>query len=281
MMVKNQIRQRARLERHYYDVERVACIPGQIGQVVVNLLVNAIHAIREGDVHRNVILVRIKPFAEEQVAIEVLDTGCGIPPELIGRIMEPFFTTKPAGQGTGLGLAISANVVEQHGGRIEVESTVDKGTLARVVLPIAGKLKLKRPAEAQAAVRPGDRCRVLVVDDEVYLLNALRRSLGRVHEVLVASSAEQALALLDRDPAVDVVLVDMMMPDVDGVELYERIVERMPQLASRFVFMTGGVFTERVRSFLQRTQIDVLSKPIKRDELQRAIAALGRDRDRR
>jgi len=272
MMVKNQVRQRARLDRHYFDIPRVACVAGQIGQVLVNVLVNAIHAISEGDVERNQILVQTQPLGAEHVVVQVRDSGCGIPPEHLDRIMEPFFTTKGAGQGTGLGLAISANIVEQHGGRIEVESKVGSGTAVRVILPVQGKLRVPVRASPAAAPASSSRLRLLLVDDEVYLLRALKRNLARDHEVLIASSGQQALELLDAQPAVDLVLADMMMPDMDGVHLYEQLVVRHPHLKQRVVMMSGGVFTERAHSFLARTNLQVLSKPIQREALQQIIA---------
>ncbi len=275
MMVKNQILQRARLERHYFDARRVSGVAGQLGQVMVNVLVNAIQAIPEGHVDRNCVMVRIRP-AGDHVALEVQDTGVGIPPEHLPQILEPFFTTKPAGTGSGLGLSISARIVEQHGGRIEVESTVGTGTLVRVVLPIQGKLKVRRQTGTSPAVAPVARLRLLVVDDELFLLRALKRNLARDHDVETASSAADALAHLAAHPEIDVVIADMMMPDEDGVALYERAVAAHPHLRERFVFMTGGVFTDRVRAFLEGVNLTVLSKPIRREDLQQAIASFTR-----
>lgn len=276
MMVKNQILQRARLERHYFDARRVSGVAGQLGQVMVNVLVNAVQAIPEGNVDRNCIWVRLRPVGEH-VALEVQDTGVGIPAEHLPQILEPFFTTKPAGTGSGLGLSISARIVEQHGGRIEVESTVGTGTVVRIILPVRGKLRARRPSGATApTVTASARLNLLVVDDELFLLRALKRNLSRDHEVETAASAAEALAYLAEHPEVDVVIADMMMPDEDGVSLYERAVVAHPHLRERFVFMTGGVFTDRVREFLERVSLTVLSKPIRREDLQQAIASFTR-----
>lgn len=274
MMVNSQIRYRARLERYYYDVPRVLCVPNGISQVVVNLLVNAIHAFEDGDRDHNVITVRTRPV-EGGVAIEVRDTGCGIPHQHLGRILEPFFTTKPRGKGTGLGLSISAGVVEQHGGSLEVESEVGRGTLMRVVLPVRGTLR--ESTRSTGARGPGEglrRLRILLVDDEVYFLRAMRRSLGRQHDVLLAEGALDALEKLATDSAVDLVLSDLMMPDLDGVELHRRIEQTYPELARRVVFMSGGVFEERIRSYIKQAELPVLDKPFRQDEFERVVANL-------
>ena len=138
-IVNNELKYKAEVQQSYEDIPEIRCLPGQLNQVFMNLLVNAAHAIdKDGQ-------VRIKTwYQDEQVGVEISDTGCGMPPEVIGRIFEPFFTTKPVGKGTGLGLSISYGIVKKHGGRIEVDSKVGRGTTFRVVLPVAG------PAEVEA-----------------------------------------------------------------------------------------------------------------------------------
>jgi signal transduction histidine kinase len=118
--------------REYGALPQVECLPSQINQVFMNLLVNAAHAMPEG--RRGTITVRTAA-ADDQVRIEVADTGSGIPPDILKRIFDPFFTTKPVGKGTGLGLSLSYSIVQKHGGRIEVESEPGRGTTFRVILP--------------------------------------------------------------------------------------------------------------------------------------------------
>ena len=138
-IVRNELKYKAEVHQDYGDIPEVRCLPGQLNQVFMNLLVNAAHAIdTNGQVS-----VRTGQAGEE-VWVEISDTGCGMSPETIGRIFEPFFTTKPVGKGTGLGLSISYGIVNKHGGRIEVDSQVGRGTTFRVVLPVAG------PGEAGA-----------------------------------------------------------------------------------------------------------------------------------
>ena len=133
-VVWNELKYKAEVIRDYAPaLPRVACLPAQINQVVMNLLVNAAHAI----VQRGTITVRTG-FDDAQVWIEVSDTGQGMPPAVQKRIFDPFYTTKPAGKGTGLGLSISYDIVAKHGGRIEVSSAPGAGSTFRVCLPRQG-----------------------------------------------------------------------------------------------------------------------------------------------
>ena len=126
----NELKYKADVVREYAGIPEVECIPSQLNQVFMNLLVNAAHSIRE----RGRITVRTNE-TENDVRIEVSDTGCGIPSENLQRIFDPFYTTTPVGSGTGLGLSLSYGIVQKHGGRIEVESRVGEGSTFRVILP--------------------------------------------------------------------------------------------------------------------------------------------------
>jgi signal transduction histidine kinase len=137
-IVWNELKYRCTLHKEYGDIPWVYCIPSQINQVILNLLVNAAQAIPE----KGEITIRTGKTGEE-VFIAVADTGTGIPPAILPRLFEPFFTTKPVGKGTGLGLSISYGIVQKHGGHIEVESTEGKGTTFTVWLPVNGSLPTK------------------------------------------------------------------------------------------------------------------------------------------
>ncbi len=130
-VVASEIKYRAEVVKEYGSIPDIECMPSQINQVVMNLVVNAAHAMGE---QRGRITIRTGCVAD-QVWIEVADDGLGIPPETLKRIFEPFFTTKPVGQGTGLGLSLSYGIVQKHRGRIEVRSTVGEGTTFTVTLP--------------------------------------------------------------------------------------------------------------------------------------------------
>lgn len=129
-MASNEIKYKAKVIKEYGNLPDVECLPSQLNQVFMNLLVNAAHAIEE----RGTITIRTGT-SDTEVWVEITDTGKGIPPENLKRIFDPFFTTKPVGKGTGLGLSLAYNIVQKHHGRIEVESHVGKGTTFRIVLP--------------------------------------------------------------------------------------------------------------------------------------------------
>jgi signal transduction histidine kinase len=275
-MAGNQIRHRARLTQSFGDVALVRGDRAALGQVFLNLLVNAFQSIPEGDAERNDIhlATRIEPGAHgPEVMIEVSDTGGGMAPEVLGHVFEPYYTTKALGEGTGLGLSISRQTVLDHGGRMIVESEVGKGTSFRVFLPIdTSPIPRPSPAASIDAATKSRRGRVLVVDDEPLIGRVLRAALKSEHEIVVVERAAAALALLNQGDKFDVVLCDLMMPDLSGPEFYEKVNDRWPQLAGRVVFMTGGAFTPRAVEFMKCVPTSVLAKPFDLDELKRVVS---------
>jgi len=263
-MTFNELRHSAQVVRDYAEVPLVDANEARLGQVFLNLLVNAAHAIPAGRALENEIRIRTSTDARGNVRVEVSDTGCGIPREALGRIFDPFYTTKPEGVGTGLGLWICQGIVAGLGGALSVESEVGKGTTFTVTLParMMPEPDETEQADEQAASRRG---RVLIVDDEPAVARALRTGLGDEHDVVIAASGREALALLlgdDPDAArFDVILCDLMMPDLDGAELYEQLREKRPDLAARVIFVTGGAFTSRAREFIERSGVRTLEKP--------------------
>ncbi len=146
-LVRNELRHRARLVKDFEPVPMVRASEGRLGQVLLNLLINAAHAVPDGKPGQNEVRVRLRAIAG-RVVIEVMDTGCGIPPEVRDRIFDPFFTTKPVGMGTGLGLSICHGIVTGMGGDITVESEVGRGSTFRITLPI--------PQASSGNPEPGD-----------------------------------------------------------------------------------------------------------------------------
>jgi PAS domain S-box-containing protein len=259
----NEIRHRARLVKDYQDVPLVVANEARLGQVFLNLLVNAAQALQVGDAAENVIRVIARVDESGTVTVEVRDTGAGISPEHLARIFDPFFTTKPVGVGTGLGLWICQGIVSSLGGRISAESAPGGGASFRVVLPAASEA-LQEAADEQRAQPAGvhaRRLRVLVIDDEIAIGRTLAIGLADEFEVVTATSGREALELLAAEDRFDAVICDLMMPEVSGMDVYERVADRSPRLASRFVFVTGGAFTERARAFVERVGAPVLEKP--------------------
>ncbi len=268
----NELRRGARVVWDLGEIPAVFADEARLGQVFLNLIVNAAHAVPEHDPERN--RIRIASRAEgKQVVVEVQDRGSGIPEAHLARIFDPFFTTKPIGKGTGLGLSICQSIVRGLGGRIVVESQPGEGSLFRVSLPaqqVRPGAPLPGPAAAPVAVSRG---RVLVLDDEEQVGHSLRRLLGAEHEVTYARSASQALALLGPRCEFDIVLCDIMMPEMNGMEFYAELLAASPDLAARVVFMTGAASPES-ESFVIRTGRRSLEKPCDPVRLRSVVAEL-------
>lgn len=236
----------------------------RLSQMIVNLLINAAHAIDEGEPESNEIRVQchFDPSAD-RVRIEIHDTGSGIPQELREHLFDPFVTSKPLSQGTGLGLAICRQIVDSHHGEITFETATGRGTTFRVTLPA-----IAAPASSPAPVLPDRpaRARVLLIDDDPLLVDVFARVLRTEHEVVTFTCSKQALAHLLAMGVVagtyDVILCDLMMPELSGIELFERVTEQDPNAGSRFLFMTGGAFTPRGHQFVQQHRDRTLHKPI-------------------
>jgi two-component system cell cycle sensor histidine kinase/response regulator CckA len=234
------------------------------------------------------VTLRASPAGE--VVVEVADNGPGIPDEIRSRIFDPFFTTKGVGMGLGLGLSICHGIVASHGGTIGLDSKVDRGSVFRVVLPASmdasgaatpgaqplaasadGAVDRGAAAGAVATVAVPARARVLVIDDERALADMIVRLLDDCH-VDVAVKGREALDLLDRATTpYDVILCDLMMPDMTGMDLFAEVTRRYNGFEERFVFMTGGAFTPRATEFLARVKNRRLEKPFDRSALRAAV----------
>ncbi|MFY0529004.1 response regulator [Archangium gephyra] len=272
-MASNEIKHRARLVRDFTDQLMAEAHEGRLGQVMVNLLVNAAQAIPEGGVERNEIRVLTRPHAEG-LAIEVRDTGSGIPAENLERLFEPFFTTKPVGVGTGLGLPICQDIITSFGGRMEVESEVGKGSTFRVILRATTAARPSEPPKEAVVSAAARRGRILVVDDEPMIGMAIRRTLQREHEVVALTSAREAQARLTSGEPFDLILCDLMMPEMSGMELHQAVADHSPGLAGRMVFLTGGAFTANARAFLSHVPNHRVEKPFSTQELRGLVQSL-------
>ncbi|MEM9195795.1 MAG: ATP-binding protein [Myxococcota bacterium] len=270
-MAGNEIRHRASVVRDYPGEMHVLGDETRLSQVFLNLLVNAAHAIPEGQARRN--QIRISISAGEEVRIDVADTGRGIDAATLERIFDPFFTTKRQGRGLGLGLSISHSIVESLGGRLEAQSELGKGTTFSMWLPRAEPVSSDDDDTTQivAKVPPA---KVLVVDDEPAVARALRRLL-RGHEVTLAASGREALTLCEQE-SFDIVLCDMMMPDLTGADVYHAVRKSNPELAARIAFVTGGAFTETAKAFLESVPNPVLQKPVEKGALRKLIREHGK-----
>ncbi|MFS8068297.1 MAG: ATP-binding protein [Byssovorax sp.] len=270
-MAWNEIRHRARLVKAYGPVPAVHGNEARLGQVFLNLLVNAAQAIPEGHAGENEIRVSTRRGPDDSVTVEIRDSGLGMSEEVMARIFDPFFTTKAVGAGTGLGLAICDTIVRSHGGEITVSSAVGQGTTFVVRLPASDGVPsyLQRTTPVIAVAR---RAQVLVIDDEPAIGIALRRTLQDDHDVEAVTSARGALDLLFAGRRFDLILCDMMMPEQTGEGLHAELAAKLPDQAERMVFLTGGAFAPGARAFLDRVNNLCLEKPFDGDAV-RALCA--------
>ncbi len=263
---------------HARDLHLVRVDQGQFEQVIINLAVNARDAmpaggrlaIRTGN-HRLEAPeqrgVETIP-AGDYVLIEVSDTGIGIPPENLGRIFEPFFSTKEVGSGTGLGLSTVYGIVKQTGGFVFVDSRVGQGTSFRILLPRwkgdAARPE-DRPAEPRRADTTGAGTVMLVEDEDAVRLFSARALRNKGYKVIEAKSGENALELLEKHPGIDVLVTDVVMPQMDGTELIKRVRERLPGMR---VICISGYAEETFRKRLDSAQdVHFLPKPFTLEQL--------------
>jgi PAS domain S-box-containing protein len=275
-------------------VPPVVANEARLEQAFHALVTNAVQAVKlERDAERRVV-VRIRPAQDERVRIEVEDTGPGIARDVSARIFEPFWTDR--GDGQGLGLAVAQGVVSSLGGELFLDQSrpvTAKGARFVVLLPsalederAAASDRSAEPDAARASPGPtsepkkappqagasGHRGKVLVVDDEERLAVTLRLALSGRYDVDIATRGRQALALL-KDHDYDVILCDLSLPDLSGIDVFEQTRRERPEVGARFVFLTGGAFQTRTRAFLQSVDNARLDKPFDLDALERLLAS--------
>jgi PAS domain S-box-containing protein len=265
----HQIRHRARVILELGDVPAVRGSEGRIVQLFLNLLVNAAQAIAVGSADTNWIKLAMSTNGD-RVVVVISDSGVGIEPDALGRIFDPFYTTKQVGEGTGLGLAICRSIVAAMGGEIDVDSTPGQGTSFRVLLPVAGDGHVDIEASPPSP-EPCDKKRVLVVDDEPMVGHLVAKVLSG-HDVVAETSARAALTRLANDNGFDLILCDLMMPEVTGMDFYAQLA---PDLRRRIVFLSGGAFTDRAQNFLDSVPNRRLAKPFDVDALTAVLISSG------
>ncbi len=272
-MARNQIKYRARLVKRLTGPPAVMGSEARLGQVLLNLLVNAAQALPVGASERNQVTVESGVADDGRVFVSVRDTGSGMTPEILPHIFEPFFTTKAVGEGTGLGLAISHAIVTSMNGELTVESAPGRGTVFRVNLQaVAGAVV---DAEASAPPRPSvARARILVIDDNPLVARIVMRALERDHHVELSLTGQGALDRLALGEVFDVIVCDVMMPAMSGMEFHAELERSRPALARRVLFLTGGAFARDAREFLASTAQPWMSKPFAHNELREAVEKL-------
>lgn len=256
-------KRRATVVRDFGAVPWVMGQRSRLAQVFVNILINAVQAIDGDDptAHRITISTRER---DGRIVVEIADTGHGVDEKDLAQIFEPFFSSKKEGIGTGLGLSVARQIVGDHDGEIDARQNEDGGLTVRVEL-----LAADRPAEAAPHPISSEIRRILVVDDEPGIRRALTRLLDR-HIVETAASGQEALELLEKRPF-DIIFCDMMMPGMDGMDLYETVKQQGRGIERNFVFITAGAFEDRAARFLARVPNEMVQKPFNRDVLRKIV----------
>lgn len=245
----------------------------QIKQVLLNLIINAEQACLAANGRGTIVVRTIHDADRGSALLEVNDDGPGIPEDRQGKVFDPFFTTKEVGQGTGLGLTVAYAIAREHGGRIWLESRKGHGASFFVELPISGQ-HLNPPA-ARAAQQPISLeafkgLRVLVVEDEPALAQAVAEALSDAgFKVDRAGDGEEGLTRLT-EANYDLIVCDLKMPRIDGMQFYRAMAAATPGLARRVIFVTGDVAGTDAERFLEETGCRWLSKPFRLGDLLRS-----------
>ena len=243
----------------------------QVQQVLLNLVINAEQAMLSAH-GRGVLVVRSWHDAQhESVILEINDDGPGIPEDVQPKIFDPFFTTKEVGQGTGLGLTVAYAIVQEHGGRIRLESRAEKGASFFVELPVSGRLSAPVAPKPAKAARTIVGASILLVEDESALATAVMDALGDEGYLADwAADGEQALDRVTKKPY-DLVICDLKMPKRDGIAFYRALAESVPAMSKRVLFVTGDVAGTNAEQFLNESGCRWLAKPFRLGDLLRAV----------
>jgi len=267
-----QLRHRVRILTTLHPTPLVLGDEGQLVQMIVNPLVNAAQSLATLDAGRDAtVTVMTRTTERGDAELLIADNGRGFDPAVLPALGEPYVTTRGHDGGTGLGLFVTRGLVAAHGGTLVLDNGAAGGAVVRILLPAA--------PVPQAPVTPTVRTesprlppsRVLVVDDEPALLAVMQRALGRMgHTVLLAPNGRAALALVEAQP-IDVVVSDLMMPEMSGAGLASALADRHPALRRRLIVMTGGAVTPEDEAFLTREDVMVVNKPVSLSDLEAAM----------
>jgi two-component system cell cycle sensor histidine kinase/response regulator CckA len=251
----------------------------KIKQVLVNLMLNALDAMEQLPApYLQISLAREGGMA----VLSVTDRGRGIAPENLTRLFDPFFTTKAPDRGTGLGLSVSQAIIEQHGGGIRVESVVGQGTTFLVRVPLSSRGLDESPARAQPPAAPGVEAEndahgasLLIIDDEPAAAGFVRRAL--IYRLgcraQIVANGSHAIERLEEEDY-DVIISDVRMPGMNGLQLFEWLTERRPELVSRLMFTTGDASGSELNSRIAALGIPILQKPFPIGTLVREVRRL-------
>jgi PAS domain S-box-containing protein len=246
--------------------------PGQLQQVFLNLIVNAEQAMKVA--HGRGTLTITTKQKENNIRISFQDDGPGITPENLKRLFEPFFTTKAPGEGTGLGLSLSRSIILEHNGSMSVESEFGRGADFIIELPIIESLSSVSDVLPPEKVKltGTEHGKILVVDDEPGVRILLERVFTQMgHQVDCVADAETAVNKLDSGLTYDVILTDVRMPGMSGIELHSYILMKTPAMKNKIIFITGDVMGADIKEFLMKNDLIYFAKPFDIEALKGTI----------
>jgi len=252
------------------DLPMTVADPGQLQQVFLNLIINAETEVKLA--HGGGKLAIKTEEIDNNIRVSFKDNGLGIAKENLERIFNPFFTTRKVGQGTGLGLSVCHGIVTEHKGRIWAESQPGKGATLIVELPIVTEHKqLEMPEPVIQEPHKVPRAKILVVDDEAVVRQFVSEMLiDEGHEVEALDSAEVALEEI-KNKDYQVIMLDIKMPGMSGIELYRHFQKISPALAEKVVFITGDVMGAGTMAFLSKTKVPYIIKPFDAKQLKAKV----------
>jgi CheY-like chemotaxis protein len=266
------------------DSYRALADANQLQQVLINLTMNARDALPQPPpgpivyrVRQQVLPGELPAFpqnvpAGDWIVMEVEDRGAGMPPEVLGQALDPFFTTKEVGQGTGLGLPVAFGIITGHQGFLTIDSQAGKGTCVRIYLPRLARESSPGETDPSAVLEPENAPsrHILVIDDEAAVLDVVRRFLTIAgHRVTEAASGQEACAILARDPSIELAILDLMIPREEGADNFRALRAVQPRLP--VLLCTGLVQSEQADELLRQGAAGVLRKPFRMNEMWYAV----------
>jgi signal transduction histidine kinase len=246
----------------------------QFQQVLLNLINNAQHALKATGRSNGLRLGVTSGLVDGKIRVEITDNGEGMDGATLERVFDPFFTTREPGRGTGLGLSVSHGIIEEHGGNIRARSTRGEGSTFAIELPPQDRPNAETAEGAQTEgaplkIRVGSR--ILAVDDEPIVLQLLVNLFeGRGYKIDTATNGKEAFESAAMR-SYDLVITDVRMPEMDGIELYGKLLQRWPELAGRVIFITGDLADGETTRFLAEANAQTLTKPIHITEMVRVV----------
>jgi CheY-like chemotaxis protein len=275
-VVQSQIEHRGRVRKSYAELPSTLGDRSAIRQVFFNLLLNAARSLPQGRAGTNEVALRTFVQGGE-VGVEIRDTGQGIPPQLLPHIFDPFVPNTSIRERTDLTLPVCQRIVLDHGGRISVESSPGEGSVFRILLPAAAPLSVATPSSASEETPR--RARILVID-ELPVIGETIAAVLTEHDVTVVRRPSEAFARLGANDAFDVILCDLMMPELGAREILDRLKVKWPHLLPNVVFMVDGVLAPEAREFLGVSSQRRLMKPFSVGELRATVRSQLEDRAR-